>query len=166
QNSVTLVVRKQSGVNTVAVIDRVKEKLKGLESVIPPDFQINILRDQSTFIRRSLDEVSFHLLFGALLVALTVFFFLHDWRGTVIACVAIPSSIIATFALMRVMHFTLNNFTMLGLVFAVGIVIDDAIAVLENVHRTMEEKGLSAMDAAFIGTKEIALAVLATTLSL
>lgn len=166
ENSVTVVVRKQSGVNTVAVIDRVKAKLKELEAVIPPDLKLTLIRDQSTFIKKSLDEVSFHLLFGALLVALTVFFFLHDWRGTVIACVAIPSSIIATFALMRVMHFTLNNFTMLGLVFAVGIVIDDAIVVLENVHRTMEEKGLSAIDAAFIGTKEIALAVLATTLSL
>ncbi len=165
-NSVTVVVRKQSGVNTVAVIDRVKAKLAELENVIPPDFKITPIRDQSIFIKKSLDEVSFHLLFGALLVALTVFFFLHDWRGTVIACVAIPASIIATFALMRVMHFTLNNFTMLGLVFAVGIVIDDAIVVLENVHRTMEEKGLGGMEAALIGTKEISMAVLATTLSL
>src|SRR5436190_8813459 len=148
QNSVTIVVRKQSGVNTVAVIDRVKQRLAELESVVPPDFKMTLIRDQSIFIKRSLDEVSFHLIFGAILVALTVFFFLHDWRGTVIACVAIPASIIATFALMRVMHFTLNNFTMLGLVFAVGIVIDDAIVVLENVHRTMEEKGFSAMDAA------------------
>jgi HAE1 family hydrophobic/amphiphilic exporter-1 len=166
ESSVSVVVRKQSGVNTVAVIDRVKEKLKELEGVIPPDFKVTLIRDQSIFIKRSLNEVSFHLLFGALLVALTVFFFLHDWRGTVIACVAIPASIIATFALMRVMNFTLNNFTMLGLVFAVGIVIDDAIVVLENIHRTMEERGMSSIEAALIGTKEIALAVLATTLSL
>ncbi len=166
RNSVTVVVRKQSGVNTVAVIDRVKARLAELEHVIPPDFKITAIRDQSIFIKRSLNEVSFHLLFGAMLVALTVFFFLHDWRGTVIACVAIPASIIATFALMRVMNFTLNNFTMLGLVFAVGIVIDDAIVVLENIHRTMEEKGLGGMEAALIGTKEISLAVLATTLSL
>jgi hydrophobic/amphiphilic exporter-1 (mainly G- bacteria), HAE1 family len=166
QNSVTVVVRKQSGVNTVAVIDRVKAKLAELEGVIPQDFKITPIRDQSIFIKRSLYEVSFHLLFGAILVALTVFFFLHDWRGTVIACVAIPASIIATFALMRVMNFTLNNFTMLGLVFAVGIVIDDAIVVLENVHRTMEERGLGGIEAALIGTKEIAMAVLATTLSL
>src|SRR5204862_6829447 len=125
-----------------------------------------ILRDQSVFINRSLHEVSFHLLFGAVLVALTVFFFLHDWRGTLIACVAIPSSIIATFTLMRVMNFTLNNFTMLGMVFAVGIVIDDAIVVLENIHRTMEEKKWSAIRAAGVATREIALAVMATTLSL
>ena len=166
ENSVSVIVRKQSGVNTVAVIDRVKAKLKDLAGVIPPDFKVTLIRDQSIFIKRSLNEVSFHLLFGAILVALTVFFFLHDWRGTLIACVAIPASIIATFALMRVMNFTLNNFTMLGLVFAVGIVIDDAIVVLENIHRTMEERGMNSIDAALIGTKEIALAVLATTLSL
>ena len=166
ENSVTVVVRKQSGVNTVAVIDRVKAKLLELEHIMPPDFKLTLIRDQSIFIKKSLHEVSFHLIFGAILVALTVFFFLHDWRSTVIACVAIPASIIATFALMRVMGYTLNNFTMLGLVFAVGIVIDDAIVVLENIHRTMEERGLPAMEAALIGTREIALAVLATTLSL
>ena len=165
-NAVTLVVRKQSGSNTVRVIDAVKAKLKELEPVIPRDFKVNIIRDQSRFIRRSLDEVSFHLLMGAVLVALTVFFFLHDWRGTVIASVAIPASLVATFTLMRAMNYSLNNFTMLGMVFAVGIVIDDAIVVLENIHRTMEEKGWSAASSASHATREIALAVMATTLSL
>src|SRR6185295_9682277 len=89
-----------------------------------------------------------------------------DWRGTVIACVAIPVSLISTFALMRGMGYTLNNFTMLGLVFAVGVVIDDAIVVLENIHRTMEEKGWGGIQAAKFATGEIALAVMATTLSL
>jgi HAE1 family hydrophobic/amphiphilic exporter-1 len=166
QNSVTLSVRKQSGVNTVAVIDAVTQRLEELKAILPADFQASIIRDQSMFIRRSLHEVSFHLLLGAVLVALTVFFFLHDWRGTVIACVAIPTSIIATFTLMRLMGYTLNNFTMLALVFAVGIVIDDAIVVLENIHRTMEEKGWDGVRAARVATKEIALAVMATTLSL
>src|SRR3954454_20446787 len=166
ENSVSVLVRKQSGVNTVAVIEAVRARLEELKAVLPPDFKVTTIRDQSVFIKRSLNEVSFHLVFGAILVALTVFFFLHDWRGTVIACVAIPASIIATFALMRVMNFTLNNFTMLGLVFAVGIVIDDAIVVLENIHRTMEENGWSGVKAAMIATREIALAVLATTLSL
>ena len=164
--SVTLVVRKQSGSNTVKVIDAVKARLQELRSILPPDFKITVIRDQSIFINRSLEEISFHLLLGAVLVALTVFFFLHDWRGTVIASIAIPASIVSTFALMRVMDYTLNNFTMLGLVFAVGIVIDDAIVVLENIHRTMEEKGVSAARAASLGTREIALAVVATTLSL
>ena len=100
------------------------------------------------------------------MVALTVFFFLHDWRGTVIASVAIPASLVATFTLMRAMGYTLNNFTMLGMVFAVGIVIDDAIVVLENIHRNMEEKGWDGRRAASFATREIALAVMATTLSL
>ncbi len=165
-NTVTLVVQKQSGANSVMLIDAVKARLKDLQTVLPSDFKINITRDQSIFINRSLHEVSFHLLVGAILVALTVFFFLHDWRGTIIASVAIPASIVATFVLMRAMNYTLNNFTMLGLVFAVGVVIDDAIVVLENIHRTMEEKGWSAMQAAGVATREIALAVMATTLSL
>jgi HAE1 family hydrophobic/amphiphilic exporter-1 len=165
-NSVSIVVRKQSGSNTVKLIEAVKKRMKELGPILPQDFKMEVIRDQSTFINRSLDEVSFHLLIGAILVALTVFFFLHDWRGTIIASVAIPASIVATFALMRVMNYTLNNFTMLGLVFAVGIVIDDAIVVLENIHRTMEEKKVSAMEAASLATREIALAVMATTLSL
>src|SRR6266545_1009633 len=163
---VTLIVRKQSGSNTVKVIDGVKRRLAELKAVVPADFQLEVIRDQSRFIQRSLEEINFHLILGAMLVALTTFFFLHDWRGTVIACVAIPASIIATFALMRAMGYTLNNFTMLGLVFAVGIVIDDAIVVLENIHRTMEEKHWDGPTAASYATREIALAVMATTLSL
>ncbi len=166
QTCVTLVVRKQSGSNTVKVIDGVKRRLDELKAVVPADFQLQVIRDQSRFIKRSLEEINFHLLFGALLVVLTTFFFMHDWRGTVIATIAIPASIISTFVLMRAMGYTLNNFTMLGLVFAVGIVIDDAIVILENIHRTMEEKGWSGAKSASFATREIALAVMATTLSL
>jgi HAE1 family hydrophobic/amphiphilic exporter-1 len=166
QNCVTLVVRKQSGSNTVKVIDAVKARLEELKAIVPADFRLQIIRDQSRFIKRSLEEINFHLLLGALLVVLTTFFFMHDWRGTVIATIAIPSSIISTFVLMRAMGYTLNNFTMLGLVFAVGIVIDDAIVVLENIHRNMEEKGWTGARSASYATREIALAVMATTLSL
>lgn len=166
ENSVSLVVRKQSGSNTVAVIDSVKARLVELKDALPSDINFNIIRDQSRFIKRSLDEVSFHLVLGAILVALTVFAFMHDWRGTVIASIAIPASIVATFALMHALNYTLNNFTILGLIFAVGIVVDDAIVVIENIHRTIEEKGLDNRQAASVATKEIALAVLATTLSL
>ncbi|HEY6166471.1 MAG TPA: efflux RND transporter permease subunit, partial [Verrucomicrobiae bacterium] len=166
ENCVTLVVRKQSGSNTVKVIDAVKRRLDELKSVVPADFNLHVIRDQSRFINRSLEEINFHLIMGALLVALTTFFFLHDWRGTVIASIAIPASIVSTFVMMRAMGYTLNNFTMLGLVFAVGIVIDDAIVVLENIHRTMEEKGWDGKQAASYATREIALAVMATTLSL
>ena len=166
QNCVTLIVRKQSGSNTVKVIDGVKKRMAELKAVVPSDFNLQVIRDQSRFIKRSLEEINLHLLLGAMLVALTTFAFLHDWRGTVIACVAIPTSIVATFVLIRAMGYTLNNFTMLGLVFSVGIVIDDAIVILENIHRTMEEKGWSGTKAASYATGEIALAVMATTLSL
>ncbi|MFM8357864.1 MAG: efflux RND transporter permease subunit, partial [Verrucomicrobiota bacterium] len=166
QNAVALVVRKQTGSNSVKLIDSVRERLDLLRPTLPPGFRVDITRDQSRFIRRNLHEVSFHLVLGMLLVALTVFLFLHDWRGTLIAGVAIPVSIVATFALMQAMGYTLNNSTMLGLTFAVGVVIDDAIVVLENIHRTMEERGCSAFEAALEGTREIALAVVATTLSL
>src|SRR5262245_16554574 len=166
ENCVTLIVRKQSGSNSVKVIGAVKKRLEELKAVLPADFKVQIIRDQSRFIERSLEEINIHLILGAMLVALTTFFFLHDWRGTLIASVAIPASIISTFSLMRAMGYTLNNFTMLGLVFAVGIVIDDAIVVLENIPRTMEEKGWTGQVSASFATREIALAVMATTLSL
>ena len=165
-NAVALVIRKQSGSNSVKLIAALKDRLAELRATLPSDVRLEIVRDQSRFILRNLDEVSFHLVLGMMLVALTVFFFLHDWRGTVIASIAIPVSIVATFSLMKWMGFTLNNSTMLGLTFSVGVVIDDAIVVLENIHRVMEERGCSAFEAALAGTREIALAVVATTLSL
>lgn len=166
ENAVTLVIRKQSGSNSVKLIAALKGRMEQLRATLPPDVRLDIVRDQSRFILRNLEEVSFHLVLGMVLVALTVFFFLHDWRGTLIASVAIPVSIVATFTLMKWMGFTLNNSTMLGLTFAVGVVIDDAIVVLENIHRVMEERSCPAFEAALAGTREIALAVVATTLSL
>ncbi len=166
ENAVTLVIRKQSGSNSVKLIAALKDRMEQLRATLPPDVRLDIVRDQSRFILRNLEEVSFHLVLGMVLVALTVFFFLHDWRGTLIASIAIPVSIVATFTLMKWMGFTLNNSTMLGLTFAVGVVIDDAIVVLENIHRVMEERSCSAFEAALAGTREIALAVVATTLSL
>ncbi len=166
ENAVQLIVRKQSGTNTVAVIDRVKAELDHLRTVLPADIDMRVTRDQSRFIKASIETVRVHMILGAFLVALTVLFFMHDWRSTVIASIAIPTSIISTFTFMRYMGFTLNNLTMLGLVLAVGIVIDDAVVVLENIFRHIEEKNASPMRAASEATAEIALAVLATTLSL
>src|SRR5262245_56880650 len=111
-------------------------------------------------------EVKKHLLMAIVLVSLSVLLFLRDWRTTLIASLAIPTSLIGAFAFMDLMGFTLNNFTMIGLILAVGIVIDDAVVVLENIFRHMEEKGLTAWQAPNSATREIALAVLATTLSL
>jgi HAE1 family hydrophobic/amphiphilic exporter-1 len=164
--SVNLVIQKQSGTNTIEVISRVKAQLARIRKTIPADIRIDPIRDQSTFILRSIHEVQFHLLLGALLTSLVVLLFMRDWRTTVIASIAIPASIVATFTIMRVFGFTLNNITLLALTLSVGIVIDDAIVVLENIFRHVEEKGSPPGTAAVQATAEIGLAVSATTLSL
>ena len=165
-NAVSLVVQKQSGSNAVAVADRLLARLNEIRPALPPDISYEIIRDQSRFIRQSIHEVQFHLLLAAMLVSGTILLFIRDWRTTLIATVAIPTSIIPTFLFMDLMGFTLNNITMLGLILAIGIVIDDAVVVHENIFRHMEEDGMDAMTASRIGTSEIALAVLATSLSL
>ena len=164
--TVLLNVRKQSGTNTVEVVRRVKDRMTELGPRLPKGTVIDVARDQSEFIGNAIATVKEHLVIGALLAAVVVFLFLRNWRSTLIAAVAIPVSIISTFALMRYAGFNLNVITMLGLTLAVGIVIDDAIVVLENIYRHMEEKGSTPFQAAIEGTKEIGLAVLATTLSL
>ena len=166
ENAVQLVVRKQSGTNTVEVIDRVQAELDRLRAVLPADIEMRGIRDQSRFIKASIETVRLHMWLGAILVALTVLLFMRDWRSTVVASIAIPTSVISTFTFMRYMGFTLNNVTMLALVLAVGIVIDDAVVVLENIYRHVEEEGMPPRQAASVGTAEIALAVMATTLSL
>ncbi|MBV8312125.1 MAG: efflux RND transporter permease subunit, partial [Planctomycetaceae bacterium] len=164
--AVSLVVQKQSGVNTVKVVEDVKDRLGQLKAALPPDIATEIIRDQSRFIKKSIEEVKFHLLLAGVLVSATILLFIRDWRTTLIATLAIPTSIIPTFMFMRYMGFTLNNITMLGLILAIGIVIDDAVVVHENIFRHMEEDGMDGMEAARQGTREIALAVLATSLSL
>lgn len=166
ENAVSLIIRKQSGTNTVEVVERVKKRLEDLRKILPADIQIRVIRDQSRFIKRSIHEVQVHLVLGAILASLVVLLFMRSIRSTLIAAIAIPASIISTFTLMKYMGYTLNNMTMLGLTLAVGVVIDDAIVVLENIFRHMEEKKQSPLEAASSGTKEIALAVMATTLSL
>jgi HAE1 family hydrophobic/amphiphilic exporter-1 len=165
-NAVSLLVRKQSGTNTVEVVDRVLERLEEIKKTLPQDIRFEVVRDQSRFIRRSMEEVEEHLILGGFLAALVVLFFIRNWRSALICAIAIPASIIATFTFLRYMGFTLNNMTMLGLSLSTGIVIDDAIIVLENIFRHMEEEKRSPMEAALEGTREIALAVMATTLSL
>ncbi|MGN6545109.1 MAG: efflux RND transporter permease subunit [Aureliella sp.] len=166
QNAVSLFVQKQSGTNTIEISDAVQERLEKIKEALPPDIQVELTQDQSRFIRKSMDEVKFHLLLAAVLVSVTILLFIRDWRTTVIATLAIPTSIVPTFLFMQYMGFTLNNITMLALILAIGIVIDDAVVVHENIFRHMEEDGLGAMEAASKGTREIALAVLATSLSL
>ena len=166
ENAVSLLIRKQSGTNTVEVVDRITAKLDEIRQTLPQDIRFQIVRDQSRFIRRSMEEVEEHLILGGFLAALVVLFFIRNWRSALITAISIPASIIATFTFLRYMGFTLNNMTMLGLSLSTGIVIDDAIIVLENIFRHMEEEKRSPMQAALEGTREIALAVLATTMSL
>ncbi len=164
--AVSLEVRRQSGANTVAVIEGVKERLEAVRPQMPAGVRLEVIRDQSRYIHAALHEINTHLILGSILASLVVLAFMRSWRATLIAAVAIPTSVIATFGVMWVLGFTLNSVTMLALVLMVGIVIDDAIVVLENIYRFAEEKGLPPMEAARRGTAEIGLAVMATTLSL
>lgn len=164
--NVTLSVQRQSGENTVEVISAVKQRLDRARAILPSDIELTIIQDQSRYILAALHEIENHLISGSILACLTVLLFMRSWRSTLIASVAIPASIIATFAFMKAFGFTLNNVTMLALVLMVGVVIDDAIVVLENIFRCIEEEGMDPKEAAIKGTKEIGLAVLATTASL
>src|SRR3954447_20959511 len=164
--AVTLVVAKQSGVNTVDTADEVKQRLKEISAALPKDVTAQVVADQSVFIKAAVENIRRHLIEGSFFAAIIIFVFLANWRTTLIAAIAIPTSIISTFALMAAMGFTLNQITMLALTLMVGIVIDDAIIVLENVYRFIEEKNMPPFQAAIQATKEIGLAVMATTLSL
>jgi HAE1 family hydrophobic/amphiphilic exporter-1 len=164
--SVTLVVAKQSGENTVATADDIRERLQELSKTLPKDVRTEVIGDQSVFIKAAVSSIKHHLIEGSFFASIVIFLFLANWRTTLIASIAIPTSIISTFALMAAMGFTLNQITMLALTLMVGIVIDDAIIVLENIFRFIEEKGMTPMRAAMEGTREIGLAVMATTLSL
>src|SRR6267143_1952184 len=166
QDVVSIQVLRQSGVNTVRVADDVRSKLDDLRAQLPPGVQLQVVHDISDFIKASVHSLIEHLIFGSILASLVVWLFIRNWRAVLSAAVAIPASIIATFTLMRGMDFSLNNITLLALTLAVGIVIDDAIIVLENIFRFMEEKGRDRVLASIEATKEIGLAVMATTLSL
>src|SRR4051812_25977036 len=164
--TVLLQVRRQSGTNTVEVVSEVKARLQELKATLPAGYNVRIVRDTSEFIEASIHNVEEHLVVGSILAALVVLLFLTNLRSTIIASIAIPTSIIATFGLVWYMGFTLNLMTMLALTLSVGIVIDDAIVVLENIYRFIEEKHDDPFHAAVDATQEIGLAVLATTLSL
>jgi hydrophobic/amphiphilic exporter-1 (mainly G- bacteria), HAE1 family len=164
--TVSLEVRRQSGANTIEVIDNVKRELARVAPQLPADVKLEVIRDQSRYIHAALHEIQVHLVLGSILACLVVLAFMRSWRSTVIAGIAIPCSVVATFGMMRALDFTLNSVTMLALVLMVGIVIDDAIVVLENIFRFVEEKKMRPMQAAREATADIGLAVLATTFSL
>ncbi len=166
KSTVLLNIRRQSGTNTVEVVKGIRDRLTSVRAGLPPGYDLRIVRDLSEFIEASIHNVEEHLVIGSILAALVVLLFLTNLRSTIIAAIAIPTSIVATFGLVWYMDFTLNMLTMLALTLSVGIVIDDAIVVLENIYRFIEEKHEDQLQAAIDATDEIGLAVLATTLSL
>jgi len=164
--SVVLSIRKQSGTNTVSVVDAVMEKLGEIRPLLPAGYTVEVVRDTSKVIRTSVHAVKEHLVLGALFAAIVVLVFLGNARATLISALAIPTSIMAAFGVMWAQDVTLNVISLVALALAVGIVIDDAIIVVENIFRHMEEKGEDAVTASVEGPREIGLAVMATTLSL
>ncbi len=164
--AVMMEVRRQVGVNTVRVVEQLLAKLERVKPQLPTGLQIEVVKEQATYIRNSIEALEEHLVLGSLLASVIVFIFIRDWRTVFISSLAIPTSVIATFTLLKWMDFSLNSMTLLGLTLAVGIVIDDAIIVLENIYRYIEDEAMPPMEAAIVATKEISMAVLATTLSL
>ncbi|HEX6307080.1 MAG TPA: efflux RND transporter permease subunit [Longimicrobiales bacterium] len=165
QRAVSLDVQKVSGANTVAVADEVKEEVEELHAGLPEGVEISIVRDNSEYIRHSVEDVIFELMLGAFLTIVVVMLFLNDWKATAITSLALPVSVISSFVLMNALGFTLNMLTLMGLSLSIGILIDDAIVVIENIvrHREMGEDHFTA---ASWGTREIFLAVMATTFSI
>ena len=163
--AITIGIQKQSGTNTVEVVNRVKSEIEKIRKTLPPGMVINAAFDQSTFINRSIKEVQNHLIIGGILAVVAVFLFLRNFRTTLISALALPISVIATFTLIKAFDFTFNNMTMLALSLSVGILIDDAIIVLENIYRHIED-GMEPREAASFATSEIGMAVMATTLAI
>lgn len=163
--SVTLDISRQSGANIVKIAEAVKEEIAKLKNEIPPDMEISIVQDNSVFIEDAIHEILTNIIFGGLLAVFVIFLFLADIRSTIVSAVAIPTSIIATFTFMRMLGFTMNMMSLMGLSLAVGLLIDDAIVVIENIFRHLDQ-GKPPMKAAFEATKEIGLAVMATTFSI
>ncbi|MDR7416086.1 MAG: efflux RND transporter permease subunit [Armatimonadota bacterium] len=162
RESVTLLVRKAADANTIAVADAVKRELRRIQTEFP-DLQVTVASDASTFTREAVNDVFLALLLGIVLASVIVFFFLHDAVNTFIVFLAIPTSLLSSFVVIAGLGFTLNFFTLLGLSLAIGILVDDSIVVLENIHRHLERGELPA-EAAYNGRSEIGLAAVAITL--
>ncbi len=165
QRAIALLIRRQSGSNMLAVAGEVKDRLHDLESEIPAGYRLTVAQDISRFVAASFNEAKNELFRGGLLAVIVIIFFLRSFRGSFIAAITIPTTIIATFTFMAVMGFTLNMMSMLALTISVGMIIDDTIVVLENSYRHMEE-GTPRMEAARVAIAEIGFAVIATSLAI
>lgn len=164
--AVLLDIRKQSGANTIEVVRNLRERLDDVLKSLPAGYHVEVVRDQSVYIQNSVNTMNEHLVMGSILAAVVVLIFLANVRTTLISALAIPTSVISTFFVIYFMGYTLNMLTLLALALCVGIVIDDAIVVLENIFRYIEEKGYKPFEAVIAATREIGLAVMAITLSL
>jgi multidrug efflux pump len=165
-SAVAIGVIRQSKANIIQVADAITRELPRIQESLPPGIKLSVAFDESIFVSRSIREAEETLLIAAGLVVIIIFLFLRNLRATIIPGLAIPTSIVATFAIMYFLGFSINNFTLLALTLAIGIVVDDAIIVLENAYRHQEELGESPAEAATNGTREIGFAVVATTISL
>jgi hydrophobic/amphiphilic exporter-1 (mainly G- bacteria), HAE1 family len=165
--AVIMEIRRQTGLNTVKVVDTIMARVPEISDQLPGGLKLAVIKEQATYIKKSVESLEEHLIFGSLFASLIIWLFIRDWRTVLISAIAIPTSIITTFSVMRYLDYTLNSMTLLALTLAVGIVIDDAIIVLENIYRWLEEKpGIDPKVAAIGATREISLAVVATTISL
>jgi multidrug efflux pump len=164
--AVAIGVVRQSKANIINVADEIYKALPAIQQVLPPGVKLDVAYDQSVFVRHSIKEAIDTLIIAGILVVIIIFVFLRNFRATIIPGLAIPASVVATFAIMYALGFSINNFTLLALTLAIGIVVDDAIIVLENAYRHQEELGEDPTTAAINGTREIAFAVLATTICL
>ncbi len=164
--AVAIGVVRQSKANLIEVSDAVRAELPAIQAALPPGISINIGFDQALFVRRSIQEAEETLVLAGILVVFIIFVFLRNFRATLIPGLAIPTSIMAAFAVLYAFGFTINNFTLLALILGIGIVVDDAIIVMENAYRHQEELGEDPTTAALKGTREIAFAVIATTVAL
>ena len=163
--AITLIVFRQPGANIIATVDRIRALLPQLDAQIPADMSLSVAMDRTSTIRASLHEVQFTLMISVALVILVVFLFLRDVRATLIPSVAVPVSLIGTFGVMYLAGYSLDNLSLMALTIATGFVVDDAIVVIENITRHLEE-GVPPMQAALLGAKEIGFTVLTISVSL
>jgi len=157
---VMMEIQKISGTNTIAIVQHVKQVIPALQKMAGERFEVKTLQDTTPFIINSLEDVKFDLIYGAILAAVIIFIFLRNFTITLVSALSIPTSILGTFALMHFMGYDLNKMTLIGLTLAIGIIIDDAIVVIENIYKKMEA-GMGRLEAALEGTKEMAFAIMA-----
>ena len=165
ERAVVLAIQRQPGTNTVAVAERVKAEVEALRSQIPPAVEISTLNDRSVTVKASVNDVKFTLFLALCLVVMVIFLFLRNIRATAIPSLALPMSIVGTFAVMYLLGYSLDNLSLMALTLAVGFVVDDAIVVLENIVRHIE-KGEPVLEAALKGSREIGFTVISMTISL